>query len=489
MPSSTVGQSPSLATFLKSLKQNNTETSIALFVDLLKRRQIKNSRPCALATAHLLLRVVASERIRDPQKLIERVRQVGRKLVSAQPRELAVGNVVRRVLGVIREVAEDDEGSAGSSEVSSEAPAGGQPLKRPMLHPTMSEFSPLHNAAALPEDLQTTIRGSPSETPPPSAGDDGRTSQQRPPLLSSHPSTTAPAMTSLFNILQHPSGRSPAGTPPTGTQSPSTSTPPRQQKPRPSPLEPAGEKEKIDVKAEVIDGIKELLDELTIVDSQIAETALDHIHSNEIILTHTSSQTVQKFLLAAAKKRKFTLIHAEAYPNNHLATHCTIVNGGGTSADDDDGERWKPLTEAGVTVILIPDTAAFALMSRVNKVILAPHAVLANGSLLAAAGAATIARAARTHHVPVVVLSGVYKLSPVYPFDTHELIEHGDPSKVVGWEEAEFRERVEVVNPIFDFVEAEDVGLYVTNLGACAPSFLYRIVADHYRVEDVDLSR
>ena len=128
-------------------------------------------------------------------------------------------------------------------------------------------------------------------------------------------------------------------------------------------------------------------------------------------------------------------------------------------------------------------------MSRINKVILAPHTVLANGSLIAAAGASTIAHAARTHRVPVVVLSGVYKLSPVYPFDTDELIEYGDPGKVVPFQEGEFMDKVDVVNPVYDHVDSDLIDLYITNLGAHAPSYLYRIVADHYRVEDVDLSR
>ena len=86
------------------------------------------------------------------------------------------------------------------------------------------------------------------------------------------------------------------------------------------------------------------------------------------------------------------------------------------------------------------------------------------------------------------MLSGVYKLSPVFPFDVQELIEYGDPSKVVPYEDGEFMDKVDVVNPLFDFVQAESVDLYITNLGGCAPSFLYRIVADHYRNEDIDLS-
>ncbi|WPH03738.1 Hypothetical protein R9X50_00662100 [Acrodontium crateriforme] len=460
MPAAIVGQTPSLSTFLKSLKTNDVETSTELLISLLKRRQIRNSRPCAIATSQLLLRVVAGERHRDAQKLIERIRNVGCRLVAAQPREMAVGNIVRRILGVVREVAEEDQNPADMSDTS----------------PTKSEPSKLQSAL-LPTLHAPTACSTPGDvTPSTDFGLDG--SQSRPSLhsVNSH----APGMTSLFNILQTPQGRSPIGTPPGGAQTPNTGKKGR---------DGFEAKEKLDVKAEVIDGIKELIDELEIVDSQIAESALDHIHSNETILTHTSSQTVQRFLMTAARKRKFTVIHAEAYPNDHEATHATIVNGGkkGSGDNEDVDERWRPLTAMGITVILIPDSAVFALMSRINKVILAPHTVMANGSLLAAAGASTIAQTAKVHHVPVVVLSGVYKLCPVYPFDTDGLIEYGDPSKVVPFQDGEFMDKVDVVNPIYDFVDSELVDLYITNLGGHAPSFLYRIVADHYRPEDIDL--
>lgn len=481
-----------MSTFLKSLKHSNIETSIELLVSLLKRRQIKNSRPCAIATSQLLLRVVANSKTRDAQTLIQRVRDVGRRLVSAQPREMAVGNIVRRVLGVVREVAEEDQDATGSDEPLS--PAGGQhaprdSLSRPPLSSTISSFSPLHQTAALPHD--------PNVRPASSSASDVSTqlenldlTNQRPPMASNLSYTQAPGG-SLFGIFQNPTGVSPMGTPPTGTQSPvpKTSGGGGNNSGAGTPRKDAGDrKEKLDIKAEVIDGIKELIDELEVVDSQIAESALDHIHSNEIILTHTSSETVQKFLMTAARKRKFTLVYAEAYPNDHLDTHTTIVNGARKDgADEDEDERWKPLTSMGITVILIPDSAVFALMSRINKVVLAPHAVLANGSLIAAAGATTIAQAAKHHHVPVVVLSGVYKLSPVYPFDIDELIEYGDPSKVVPFQEGEFIDGVDVVNPLYDYVGAELVDLYITNLGGHAPSYLYRIVADHYRNEDIDI--
>lgn len=222
-----------------------------------------------------------------------------------------------------------------------------------------------------------------------------------------------------------------------------------------------------------MDGISEIIDELGQVDDQIAAYALDHIHSNEIILTHTSSTTVQKFLLKAAAKRKFTVIHAESYPNNHEATHATVS---GSAFGDDENLSFdsfqKPLTASGITVILIPDSAVFALMSRVNKVILGTHSVLANGGLVAAAGTRVIARAAKVHQTPVVVVSGVYKLSPVYPFDFDSLIEYGDASKVLPYEDGDLVDQIDVQNPLYDYVPAELVDLYITNLYVSSSRYL-----------------
>lgn len=220
-----------------------------------------------------------------------------------------------------------------------------------------------------------------------------------------------------------------------------------------------------DIRAEVIEGIGEIIDELGQVDDQIAAYAPEHIHSNEIILTHTSSTTVQRFLLKAAAKRKFTVIHAESYPNDHESVHATVS---GTSPGDEEILSFesfqKPLIALGITVILIPDSAVFALMSRVNKVILGTHSVLANGGLVAAAGTRVIARAAKVHQAPVVVVSGVYKLSPVYPFDFESLIEYGDAGKVIGYHDGDLVDQIDVQNPLYDYVPAELIDLYITNL-------------------------
>ncbi|KAK4951557.1 GCD complex subunit gcd7 [Elasticomyces elasticus] len=495
MPSAIPPPPPSLTTYLRSLEDTPLDKSITTLISLLKRRQIRSSRSCALATTKILIQVVeagedGSGRWPSTSTLITRIRIVGRKLISAQPKELAIGNIVRRVLGVIREVADRDSETANADLSGSEISGPTSPVtgERSVLPMRLSEFSSRDVLSGRPgtaDSVASSTFSSPAAPPP--------TQQQRPNLMN------APTGTSLFSILQHPqqnstrTASSPYATPPAGTQSPAL---------RPSPpskstisnAEAGGES--LDIKAEVLDGLAELLDELSVVDSQIAESALEHIHSGEVILTHGSSRTVQRFLLTAAgKKRKFTVFVAESYPNNHSATHDTLVNGAQPPVSpDDEGSgvegkgRWRGLTAAGVTVVLVPDTAVFALMPRINKVLLSPHAVMANGSLLAAAGTEGICLAAKEHRIPVVVLAGVYKLSPVYPFDEEGMVEYGDPSKVVGFaEDGRFVDGVDIVNPLSDFVGAEGVGLYVTNLGGCAPSYLYRVVGDHYRGEDVDL--
>lgn len=244
-----------------------------------------------------------------------------------------------------------------------------------------------------------------------------------------------------------------------------------------------------DFREEVKQGIMEIIDELTQSDEQIANYALEHIHPSEIIFTYSASLTVQRFLLKAASKRKFTLIQAEAYPNHHQKSHALATGRIDNEGDELDAESFqKPLTAAGITVIMVPDSAIFAVMSRVNKVILGAHAVLSNGSTVATAGTKIVAKAAQYHHVPVLVLAGTYKLSPEYPHDPSNFVDYGNVVKVVKFQDGAMKvPSIEISNPIYDLVDSSDVDLFVTNLGGVASGYLYRVVREQYRDEDVEL--
>ncbi len=114
-----------------------------------------------------------------------------------------------------------------------------------------------------------------------------------------------------------------------------------------------------DLRQSVMEAIQEIMSELEDLHKNINEQAVHHIHAGEIILTYALSKTVELFLkAAAAKKRKFQVIVCEGSP--HFGGHAMA----------------KSLAEAGIDTTVIHDAATFAIMARVNKVLLPAHAVL-----------------------------------------------------------------------------------------------------------------
>ena len=74
----------------------------------------------------------------------------------------------------------------------------------------------------------------------------------------------------------------------------------------------------------------------------------------------------------------------------------------------------RSLADAGISTFLVPDSSIYAIMSRVNKVILGAHAILANGGMYAVTGSLMAATAAHAHSTPVVVCAGQFKLTPLW---------------------------------------------------------------------------
>merc|ERR1712137_743634 len=232
----------------------------------------------------------------------------------------------------------------------------------------------------------------------------------------------------------------------------------------------------------VLEEINGLLDELDGLYNNIANQALDHIHSNEIIMTYGRSNTVVNFFKAAASKRKFHVVIAESAPSYK----------GKLTA--------KELAEAGIDSTLIADSAIFCMMSRVNKVIVGTNAVLANGGLLALSGGRMLAEAAKYYSVPFVVISGMYKLSPVYPSGKDFINDMSSPGHIVSFTDVDTIRRipraadeidlghvdpgVDVLNPALDYIPPELVSLYLTNYGVHSPSYIYRMLAEYYSLAD-----
>jgi translation initiation factor eIF-2B subunit beta len=103
-------------------------------------------------------------------------------------------------------------------------------------------------------------------------------------------------------------------------------------------------------------------------------------------------------------------------------------------------------------------------MSRVNKVILGAHAVLANGGIFAVAGSLLTATAARAHSTPVVICAGQFKLTPVWTlYHEYGAVDFGDPAQVLPFQEGDLLDKVSVVNPYYDYVGPEVIDAFITN--------------------------
>ncbi|CAI5718744.1 unnamed protein product [Peronospora effusa] len=345
----------------------------------LKRRQLRGSYETAKMTTNVLRTVLETVEWSTAGEILEKIRQLGHMLTKAHAHELTIGNVVRRVLYIIREE---------------------------------------HSNALKLSSMDTTA----------------------PVSVCSSTSSSSRNMNlsrSLGTIL----------TPGTDTD-------------LSIPI--------ADLKLSVMEGIAELVDEIDSLHVNIADQAMEYIHTDEVILTFGLSLSVEAFLKTAAKKRSFKVIVVESAPS---------LNGQRTA---------HALAESGIDVTVIPDSAVFALMARVNKVVVPAAAVVANGGLIAQSGLQNIALAAKKCSVPVVCVAGLIKLSPLYAHDLDVLSELLAPSSIYSYEDTV--DNLEVLNPAYDYVPPECVRIFITNTGAHQPSYIYRLLAEYYSPQDYQLS-
>ena len=206
--------------------------------------------------------------------------------------------------------------------------------------------------------------------------------------------------------------------------------------------------------------VEVLQDEVRNAPTLISARSLEHIHAGEVLMTVGASPSVEAFVLSAAKKRRFSVYCVEAAPS--FEGHNTALK----------------LAGANIETTVISDAAVFALMARVNTVILSADAVLANGGIIGVAGSEGVAQAASHHSVPVVVLAELYKVTPVYPSVSDGLRELGPPSAVMPFAGSRKLSGpgLEVLNPLTSYVPPELVSLFITNQEGYVPSYIYRLL-------------
>ncbi|CAH0386647.1 unnamed protein product [Bemisia tabaci] len=226
-----------------------------------------------------------------------------------------------------------------------------------------------------------------------------------------------------------------------------------------------------ELKNAILDHISEFQMELETSGDNVAQQAREHIHANEIILTLGHSRSVEAFLKRAALDRKFEVIIAEGAPSNQ--GHSLAAS----------------LAKNKIQTTVVSDATIFGIMSRVNKVILGTHTIMANGGLRAISGSHAVALAAKHYSVPVIVLAPMYKLSPHFlcSYDRDFFNTFASPEGVLSYSEASIFKGVHIYNPVFDYVPPELITLLISNIGGHAPSYFYRLLSELYHADDSDL--
>lgn len=198
----------------------------------------------------------------------------------------------------------------------------------------------------------------------------------------------------------------------------------------------------------------------------LIDIALNFIEEGDVILTANYSDQLYFFLKKASENLKFTVIVAESYPSLK-------------------GEEMAfKLNSININSVIISDSSVFAVMPKITKVMIGTRAVMANGGLISYNGVYNICLAAKSFNVPVLVLSGSYKLTPLYPFDHLTFNEQLSPDSIYFCNFKGNLKNITFNAPAYDYVPPEFITIYLTDQGDYHPSYIYRLFKELYSEED-----
>ncbi|KAH8925500.1 nagb/rpia/CoA transferase-like protein [Atractiella rhizophila] len=445
---------PKLAKPLQNLRSSLLSRSPSLL----------GSQEIALQTVQILYKLVGEYKWNDFWELEKIVLEVGDWIFEegTRGRETVITNITLRALKYIRE----EYSTALALKLAEVHPELGVNAR----NPTFSFLSSIP-PTPVPGSSADTSRA-PSRLGAPSEG--------------STESTDTDDMISMFDLLGHknpfPSTSSKSHSsksssegffrPPPLSSWPSTSSQPATVPPTSAVSATISQfsRDSNSLKRAFHDALTDLISELQGIHSSIAESALDFIHSGEVVMTLGKSRTIETFLRAASRKRKINVVVVECEPSDSgLSLYEALSNA-------------KP----PVPTTLIPYSSAPALIPKCSKILLPCHSVSADGSTQCFAGAFGLAHMAKEWKVPVLAVGASYKFGLNYGGKGVE--ERAWPGKVLPYEMCvlpdgmgvDEENEVEVWGNFYDLVPGDLIDLFVTNLGGSPRSLIYRLLSDLY---------
>ena len=185
---------------------------------------------------------------------------------------------------------------------------------------------------------------------------------------------------------------------------------------------------------------------------RIGEIGARHIQDGDVLLTHCNSSAVTSIIKTAwSQGKRVKIFVTETRPRfQGLITA-------------------RELTEAGIPVTLIVDSAARFFMTEIDKVLVGADAITANGAVVNKIGTSMIALAAHEARVGFFVAAETYKFSPETIIGDVVTIEEREPTEIISQTDLEKMPSVTVRNPSFDVTPAKYIDLIITERGIIPP--------------------
>jgi translation initiation factor eIF-2B subunit beta len=223
-----------------------------------------------------------------------------------------------------------------------------------------------------------------------------------------------------------------------------------------------------DMMNNILQNIEELISELETTSDIIKEKANEHINDNDIILTANHSDQLEDFFIECSKTKKFKVIVSKSSPklNGYIQA--------------------KNLIKNGIDTTLIEDTGIYSIMPKITKVIIGTRAIVANGGLISYNGIYNLCLFANMFNIPVIVVGGTFKLTPLYVFGHDTYNEFLSPDVIFG-KNVKFNGDIGNIRfnvPGYDYVPPELITIFITNYGSQNPTNIYRLFMELYSQED-----
>jgi translation initiation factor eIF-2B subunit beta len=205
--------------------------------------------------------------------------------------------------------------------------------------------------------------------------------------------------------------------------------------------------------------IDELLGSIEATYENIAKHSSRFLVAREVVMTLGRSQAVAAFL--TQHRTDATIVVPERAPE---------YDGWSVAA---------ALQRHGLRVMVIPDSAIFAILPKITKIIVAAHAVLANGGIVGYSLSHSIALAAKHHSTPFIALYSHIKLSKTMPGPGKVFTALYHPGNVA-LDKQPTEENLVTMNPDGDYVPPELITLMINEDGPHCPGDVFSMVQVNY---------